>query len=266
MKGLRRKIYQSLLNYGFDAQIFKSKIIRKNPMPDWFLEEFEELKRQRGEDKSFEIGPLYPILHERNEDAGVMSGHYFHQDLYVAQQIYKNNPEKHMDIGSRIDGFVAHVAAFRHIELLDIRPIKSTVKNISFRQADLMQLPEDLIEYTGSISSLHAIEHFGLGRYGDPIDYQGHIKAIDNISKMLKTQGLFYFSVPMGKQRIEFNAHRVFSLEYLISLISNQFIIQSFSYVDDDGNFHQNVDLKPDLVKSDAGCRYGCAIFTLIKK
>jgi SAM-dependent methyltransferase len=135
-----------------------------------------------------------------------MRGHYFHQDLLIAREIYKNNPVKHIDIGSRIDGFVAHVAVFREIEIFDIRLQENNVKNIIYRQADLMRIQDEMIEYCDSVSSLHAIEHFGISRYGDPIDAKGHIKAIGNIFKILKPGGKFYFSVPIGKQRIEFNA------------------------------------------------------------
>ncbi|NQU54975.1 MAG: DUF268 domain-containing protein [Bacteroidetes bacterium] len=195
-----------------------------------------------------------------------MSGHYFHQDLYVARLINLANPKKHLDIGSRTDGFIAHVASFREVELIDIRPIKSKVKNICFRKADLLELPSDLIDYCDSISSLHAIEHFGLGRYGDPIDYFGYLKAISNITKILRSGGRFYFAVPIGPQRIEFNAHRVFSLEYLINILSENYEINSFSYVDDKGDFFENTELTKDNMESNLGCRYGCGIFILIKK
>jgi cyclopropane fatty-acyl-phospholipid synthase-like methyltransferase len=59
---------------------------------------------------------------------------------------------------------VAHVASFRKIKIIDIRDIKSTVKNIFFRKANFMQLPEDLVDAYDSISSLNVIEHFGLVR------------------------------------------------------------------------------------------------------
>ena len=42
-----------------------------------------------------------------------------------------------------------------------------------------------LTRNSDSISCLHAIEHFGLGRYGDPVDVLGHVKALDNIRKAL---------------------------------------------------------------------------------
>ncbi|NBO72645.1 DUF268 domain-containing protein [bacterium] len=194
-----------------------------------------------------------------------MKGHYFHQDLFIARKIHEVAPQKHVDIGSRTDGFIAHVASFRTIELLDIRPIESHVKNITFRQANLMELPEDLINSTDSISSLHAIEHFGLGRYGDPIDYWGYTKALQNITAMLKQGGTFYFSVPIGPQRIEFNAHRVFSIDYLMQLLSKDYVITSFSYVDDEGEFYEDISLNDTMISSNCNCTYGCGIFILRK-
>jgi SAM-dependent methyltransferase len=194
-----------------------------------------------------------------------MSGAYFHQDLLVARRIFENRPKRHVDIGSRIDGFVAHVASFREIEVFDIRRPEGHVKNIVFRQADLMRLPETMSAYCDSVSSLHAIEHFGLGRYGDPIDYFGHLKAIENVRRMLSPEGRFYFSVPIGPQRIEFNAHRVFGLSYLSRIMQGRFRIVNFSFVDDGGDLHENVPLSAEVANSDAGCTYGCGIFELLK-
>jgi SAM-dependent methyltransferase len=231
----------------------------------FYIKDFLTLKRQKNSDKSFYFGEFYPILKERFSDAGTMSGQYFHQDLLVAKKIFNGNPKKHIDIGSRIDGFVAHVAVFREIEIVDIRPEKSTVDNITFIQLDLMKLPENLVDSYDSVSSLHAIEHFGLGRYGDPVDYFGHIKALDNIYKILKKGGKFYFSVPIGEQRIEFNAHRVFSVKYLLGLFADKYEIFSFSYVNDAGNLFENIELDREKIDDNFGCHNGCGIFELIK-
>ncbi len=264
MHSIIRKIYLKLLYYGFDVKIFLRAV--KGINKSWFFDDYKELSKQKGSDTTFEFSTMYPILTDKHDQGGIMKGHYFHQDLYVAKLVYAANPQKHLDIGSRTDGFIAHVASFREIELIDIRAISSKVKNIIFRQANLMVLPPDLINYCDSISSLHAIEHFGLGRYGDPIDYWGYLKAVKNIAKMLKVKGRFYFSVPIGQQRIEFNAHRVFSLNYLIKILSNDFDIYSFSYVDDKGDFFENAELSNDNISSNFGCCYGCGIFTLVKK
>lgn len=231
----------------------------------FYYKDYRSLKKQMKIKNEVVFGKLYPILNERYSDSGIMKGHYFHQDLLVARKIYANKPLRHIDIGSRIDGFVAHVAVFREIEIFDIRSLQSTVTNITFKQADLMQLPENMIECCDSLSSLHAIEHFGLGRYGDPINIDGHLKAINNLHLMLKPNGKFYFSVPIGKQRIEFNAHRIFSIGYLLQILSDKFKIDSFNYVDDVGDLHEHATITEESISSNFNCEYGCGIFELTK-
>ncbi|MFC1711412.1 DUF268 domain-containing protein [Patescibacteria group bacterium] len=232
--------------------------------PD-YIRDYIELRKQIKNYPDFKIHNYYPILWEKYLTSGAMSGHYFHQDLRVARRIFLNKPEKHVDIGSRIDGFVAHVAVFRKIEVFDIRPQNSKVKNIVFRQADLMKIPSKFINYCDSISSLHAIEHFGLGRYSDPINANGHKIGLDNIYKILKHGGRFYLSVPIGKQRIDFNAHRVFNIAYLLKLVEKKYKIDNFSYVDDNGNFHENILLTKAKVASNFNCYYGCGLLEMIK-
>ena len=103
---------------------------------------------------------------------------------------------------------------------------------------DLMSsLSKKLISSVESLSCLHTIEHFGLGRYGDKIDPKGHLIGFNNLIIMLKKNAILYFSTPIGDQRIEFNAHRIFSVKYLLNLFSKNFSLQEFSYVDDNGNF-----------------------------
>lgn len=244
----------------------KLKNLFRKKKSQFYNIDFKELIKQKGDDNSFPFGKMHPVLNERFVSSGVLSGHYFHQDLLVAKSIFINNPKKHLDIGSRTDGFVAHIAVFRKIEVMDIRELNSKVPNIEFTKADLMQLPENMINNYDSISSLHVIEHFGLGRYGDPIDYYGHLKAIENISKLLKSGGKFYFSTPIGEQRIEFNAHRVFSIQYLLDIFNKDYILEKFSYVDDLGDLHENIPLTEATIANNLSCHYGCGIFELKKK
>ena len=230
-----------------------------------YRRDLKNIIKQKGNDTLFPFAKKRLILHEKFTESGIASGHYFHQDLLVARKIFQNNPEKHIDIGSRTDGFVAHVATFREIEVFDIRVQSKRIKNIIFKKADLTELPLNLIEYTDSISSLHAIEHFGLGRYNDTIDYWGYLKAIKNITKILKPGGRFYFSTPIGKQRIEFNAHRVFEVQYLIDIFKENYNLISFSYVNDEGDLFEDIELNEDNIKRNLDCKYGCGIFELIK-
>lgn len=223
-------------------------------------------KQSKHSEILFPVTRLYACYADRKDQAGNGRGAYFYQDLYVAQRIYFNSPVRHIDVGSRIDGFVAHVASFRKIEVIDIRPMTDIIPNVSFLQADLMTCRDDILpNSTDSVSCLHALEHFGLGRYGDPINYEGYLLGFKNITKLLKKGGKFYFSVPLGEQRIEFHAHRVFSLSYLLDLIQVNYRIDYFSYVDDKGYFHQDVELDPSMISMNCGCHYGCAIFELSK-
>jgi len=115
------------------------------------------------------------------------------------------------------------------------------------------------------IYNANPIKHFGLGRYGDPIDFNWHLKGFENMYSMLRSKGIFYFSVPIGNQRIEFNAHRVFSISYLLDLFNNKFKIKNFYYVDDNGDLHENINLNDELIRNNCYCHYGLGIFELIK-
>lgn len=227
------------------------------------LRDSEKSSRFQG---AFQLGPDYRIYGEKGVDAGTASGHYFHQDLLVARAIYQRSPRRHIDVGSRIDGFVAHVASFREVEVLDIRSLPE-VSGISFRQADIMHLPEEFHRTADSVSCLHALEHFGLGRYGDPIDFDGWWKGLQGLQSLLQPDGTLYLSVPTGvKQRIEFNAHRVFSIPFLIDVLGEEFHFEDLSFVHDDGSLSEHVQLDSIQAQESFSADYGCSIWTLRKR
>ena len=215
----------------------------------------------------FKIGRKFPQLFDRTKQSGTAKGHYFHQDLLIANRIFLDNPARHADVGSRINGFVAHVASFRKIEVFDIRDMDSRTVNIIFRQLDLMApLAPEFQDYCDSLSCLHALEHFGLGRFGDKIDPDGYLTGLDHLTAMVRTGGSLYLSVPIGPQRIEFDAHRVFSVAYLIDLLQARGMrIDRFSFVDDSGDLHEDVALTPTDVDQSFGCNYGCGIVEATK-
>lgn len=156
---------------------------------------------------------LVPCLHDWRDEAGATKNEYFWQDLLLAKRIFEANPRHHVDIGSRIDGFVTHVASFRSIEVFDVRPVSTVIPGVTFSQANVMSqdhLPHTEGGHCDSLSCLHALEHFGLGRYGDPIDERGYEKGIANMAGLLSPGGTFYLSTPVGRPRVAFNANRVF--------------------------------------------------------
>ena len=263
MKRIMRSAYSLLKLFGVDP-LKTYNALRGLPS---YCRDYIALKKQRHTSvHEFPFAKLYPCLDDRFTDSGSANGHYFHQDLLVARRIFRNQPQRHVDVGSRIDGFVAHVAVFRAIEVIDIRPLANNIPNVTFMQADLIN-PVDakFIGYCDSLSCLHAMEHFGLGRYGDQVFYDGYVLGMDNLHRMLKPGGTLYFSVPIGPQRIEFNAHRVFSVAYLLKCFAGKYRLVQFSWVDDQGDLHENVAINDDTANNSFGCYYGCGIFELTK-
>ena len=182
----------------------------------------------------FAWGKELPILTEKAEASGGL-GAYFLQDLAVARWIREAQPVRHVDVGSRIDGFIGHLAVFREVEVIDIRPAPGEVKGVVFHQLDLMgDLPDEWLGCTDSLSCLHTIEHFGLGRYGDPIDPDGYLKGLAQLKSMVAPGGMLYLSTPIGPQRIEFNAHRIFSPATVTSWFSDGWEIERCAVIGDD--------------------------------
>ncbi len=242
-----------LFHLGFDPR----KLYSLKYFPRYIKDKKEWLK-QGGK-----ITRSYMMLFDYYKNAGNDMGHYFHQDLLVANLIYVDKPKRHVDIASRIDGFVAHVASFREIEVVDVRPLRLPEhKNIKFLQADLMQ--DQNIGKTDSISCLHAIEHFGLGRYTDKIDINGHNKGITNLVKLLSRGGKLYISFPIGqKDEVHFNAHRVFKVNTIFKhhSIKKFMKLVRFDYVDDHGALHLNSNV--NTINNEI--KFGCGIYTFEK-
>lgn len=102
---------------------------------------------------------------------------------------------------------------------------------------------------------MHTIEHIGLGRYGDVIDPQGDLKAINELKRVVRPGGDLLFVTPVGTPRIEYNAHRVYSFEQIKKYFA-PFELIEFSMVPDEGGFIVNAD--PASV---AKQHYGCGCF-----
>ena len=209
---------------------------------------------------------LVPCLHDWYEEGGSTKSEYFWQDLLVARKIFAARPEKHVDIGSRVDGFVAHVASFREIEVFDIRPITTSIPGVIFTQADLMSPAVTITDYCDSLSCLHALEHFGLGRYGDPINQRGYESGIRNMASILRSGGAFYLSVPVGMERVEFNAQLVFNPNTIVNLAQkNQLKLLEFSlFTNKRGLVEMDTTFENLAIVGES--RYGLGIFTFIKK
>lgn len=209
---------------------------------------------------------LLPCLDDWNDEGGTTKSEYFWQDLLVARMIFAARPERHVDIGSRVDGFVAHVASFREIEVFDVRPITTQIPGIIFKQADLMNPIEEMSQYCDSLSCLHALEHFGLGRYGDPLDPDGFVRGLANMACLLNENGIFYLSIPIGIDRVEFNAHRVFDPRVIVNLATQHSLRLSALTVIQSGGKVETPALDEAQLSNLASQRYALGIFVFQKR
>lgn len=171
----------------------------------------------------------YLCLYDATSNTG-FDTHYVYHVAWALRKVQEINPAKHIDISSSLH-FCANVSAIIPTEFYDYRPAQLFLPNLTCDSANLTNLKfdENSIE---CLSCMHTVEHIGLGRYGDELDANGDIKAINELKRVVKPGGYLIFVVPMGKPRIQFNAHRIYSYEQIISNFSG-FDVKEFSLVPD---------------------------------
>ncbi len=199
----------------------------------------------------------YPCLFDRTSKTRVDS-HYFYQDLWAFKKICSLKPELHVDVGSNVN-FVGFLTAITNVHFVDIRPLQvSNIKNLEIVKASVLALPyED--NSLKSVSCLHVAEHIGLGRYGDDLDPLGTKKATVELTRCLAEGGNLFFSLPVGKPRVCFNAHRIHSPGQIIDYFNNLKLVE-LSGTDDKGIFIENIDI--DVLEN---TRYACGMFWFTK-
>ena len=198
------------------------------------------------------MADLYPQLHDATSSSP-FDPHYFYQDTWAAQRLARNQPEVHVDIGSRVD-LVGFLTALTSVVFVDIRPFKVQVPNLETVEGSILNLPFESRSIS-SISCLHVAEHIGLGRYGDDLDPNGMGNAALELARVLAPGGSLLFSCPVGRGRLMFNAHRITSPREIVEMFSELELIE-FSGVDDEGIFKVNRALD-EL----AECDYACGLF-----
>jgi len=68
--------------------------------------------------------------------------------------------------------------------------------------------------------SFSSFEHDGLGRYGDPLNPNGDLEAMQTARKFLKDDGYMLFGVPQGDDCLVWNAHRIYGEKRLPLLLN----------------------------------------------
>lgn len=221
--------------------------------------DYLKFRKFRSNRFAIRFSDFYPCIKDKTIKTG-FDRHYVYHTSWAARKVKEIDPEFHTDISSSLY-FSGIVSAFVPVKFYDYRPAQLKLSGLESNAGDLMKLAF-ADNSTRSLSCMHTVEHVGLGRYGDTIDPDGDLKAAKELSRVLAPGGSLIFVVPVGKPKIEFNAHRIYSYEQVLNLFPDLKLVE-FSLVTDtveQGDFIENAN--PKLVESQ---NYGCGCFLFTK-
>lgn len=214
----------------------------------WYLADWRAYSKLPGAEH-LKLIESYPQFHDRS-DTTPFDRHYFFLSGWAMRRIMANRPSRHADVAS-LALFVNMVSAILPVAFVEFRPLPARLAGLDSLAANMLALPF-LDNSIPSLSCLHAAEHVGLGRYGDPLDPAGTQKAAKELARVLAPGGHLYFAVPVGKQRVCFNAHRVHNPQAIIDYFAG-LELREFSAVCDQGDYWEHVS-PSDFSNNDNAC------------
>ena len=228
-------------------------------LADYF--KFKKALCQESDRFPMSIKDFYPRFIDKTISTG-FDRHYVYHTSWAARKVKEINPSLHIDIGSGLH-FSGILSAFIPVDFYDYRPAALLLPGLRSLEGNLHSLPFEN-NSVASLSCMHTIEHIGLGRYGDPIDPDGDIKAARELARVLKPGGSLLFVTPIGRRSlIEWNAHRIYTYEDALALFGG-LELKEFSFIHEhekDGGIVFNAD--PALSRTE---HYGCGCFWFVKK
>jgi hypothetical protein len=227
------------------------KVLQSIPGYISFFKDWIVYSRLPGAEK-MTLRNSYPCVHDRTATTQVDS-HYFYQDIWALKKVHSSGVSSHVDVGSRTD-FVGFLSALCHVTFIDIRPLSVQLEHLEMKRGSALAMPYGDASVS-SLSCLHVAEHIGLGRYGDPLDPEGTINVCRELARILEHGGNLYFSMPVGLERLCFNAHRIHSPRRVLEFFSSLTLVE-LSGIDDGGSFIRNIDISV-LEHS----HYACGLF-----
>lgn len=241
----------------FDAAIkIQSEQAEKERLVRGDFDDFRRLSNQIGDGRfSIDWKDRYLCLDENSKETA-FDRHYIYHPAWAARALAKISPKRHTDISSTLQ-FCTIVSAFVPVDFYDYRPAALQLSDLNSLEVDLVKLPFPN-ESINSLSCMHVLEHVGLGRYGDPLDPLGDLKAIKELSRVLSPGGDLLIVVPVGAARIQYNAHRVYGHREFLSHF-NELDLFEFALIPDGAAPNGLIYSAPDhLVDAQ---QYGCGCY-----
>ena len=196
------------------------------------------------------------IMLGENTQVTKFDTHYVYHPAWASRIVAKTKPKEHVDISSTLH-FSTIISAFVPVKFYDFRPAYLNLDGLVSKKADLLSLPF-ANNSVSSLSCMHTIEHLGLGRYGDQLDPDADSAAAKELKRVLAKNGNLLIVVPVGKPRVMFNAHRIYSYEQTIKMFGG-LNLEEFSLIPDNAltdGIIMNAD--PGIVTNQ---KYGCGCF-----
>jgi len=232
----------------FNVRITKAK----KDIPKDFLSEYERsLNNLKRDCKDWNI------IRELRYDIGVHpEGGEIFQCNFAANCINKLNPKNILDIGSYRE-FIIGMLSHYQVTTIDVRERKPILSNETVVTCDAKELRLGNNKFD-AVVSLCALEHFGLGRYGDEFDLSGDKKAFKEMVRVVRPGGSVIFTtlITKGYPIIAFNAHKVYTLAMLKEFCSGLICEEEKFYSYKTNNFcaYDDITEKPNAWDIYCGC------------
>ncbi len=139
--------------------------------------------------------------------------------LFALRSVFSHVPKdgRVMDVasGSSLLPLFYSTLGFRAVHQ-DVHPLSFDYPGVENIVCDVIDLANQCEpESFDAISMICAMEHFGLGRYGDKMDASGDFKAVEYLEPLLKIGGILVVTVPFGPPALVYNTHRVYNYQRL---------------------------------------------------
>jgi len=179
------------------------------PIYDWYIDETVQTNVVWNDPMMEEYTNKFTVENLMNKEVG-LDGYGASHMVYNALCDIDNLSEKNVCVVGSQKPWIEFICLLKRVKSLttvEYNPPICNHPNIKIITYDEFVNSDRVYDIIISFSS---IEHSGLGRYGDDIDPSGDLKAMQAFYAHLIPGGLLLLGVPVGKDALVWNAHRIY--------------------------------------------------------